>query len=137
MEKRLYRSRTDKMLGGVCGGIARYFNVDPTLIRLLAVALIIAGGAAIIAYIIAWIIIPEEPKEKKLEEENAVVSEDKSEERKKSIELIAWISIFVGLIWFCLRLFSFLLPRFYVRLIFPAALIIVGVLLLWERRKEN
>ncbi len=103
----------------------------------MAVALIIAGGAAIIAYIIAWVIIPEEPKEKKLEEENAVVSEDKSEERKKSIELIAWISIFVGLIWFCLRLFSFLLPRFYVRLIFPAALIIVGVLLLWERRKEN
>ena len=99
MEKKLYRSRTDRMLGGVCGGIAEYFNVDPTLIRLLAVVLIMAGGAAIIAYIIAWIVIPEEPKkEEKVEAEKVAISGEKSEERRKDIELIAWILIFVGLI---------------------------------------
>ena len=142
MEKRLYRSRTDRMLGGVCGGIAEYFGVDPTLIRLLAVVLIVAGGAAIIAYIIAWIVIPEEPKnlsiEEKAEKENVTIPGEKSEERRKDVELIAWILIFVGLIWFCLNLFSLWLPsRFLVRLVFPVALVIVGILLLWERKKEE
>ena len=95
MEKRLYRSRTDRMLGGVCGGIAEYFGVDPTLIRLLAVVLIVAGGAAIIAYIIAWIVIPEEPKnlsiEEKAEKENVTIHGEKSDERRYVVELIAWV----------------------------------------------
>jgi len=56
--KRLYRSKTDKLLGGVCGGIAEYFSIDPVLVRLLWLALLFAGGAGILAYIIAWIIIP-------------------------------------------------------------------------------
>ena len=57
-QKKLYRSDTDKMLCGVCGGIAEYFNVDPTLIRLLWAVLTCTGGAGIIAYIIAAVIIP-------------------------------------------------------------------------------
>ncbi len=56
-QKRLYRSDTDKMLCGVCGGIAEYFNVDPTIIRLLW-AVLICSGPGIIAYFIAAIIIP-------------------------------------------------------------------------------
>lgn len=57
--KRIYRSNTDKMLGGVCGGLAEYFELDPTLVRILAVCGLIFGGFAFPAYIIAWIIIPE------------------------------------------------------------------------------
>ena len=57
--KRLYRSKKEKIIGGVCGGIAEYFNVDPTLIRLLWILIILIGGAGILAYLIAWIIIPE------------------------------------------------------------------------------
>lgn len=60
--KRLYRSRTDKVLGGVCGGFAEYFDVDPTLIRLFWVLLIFVNGVGILAYIIAWIIMPQKPK---------------------------------------------------------------------------
>jgi len=56
--KRLYRSKKEKILGGVCGGIAEYFNKDPTLIRLLWILFTFLGGAGILAYIIAWIIIP-------------------------------------------------------------------------------
>lgn len=56
-QKKLYRSDTEKMLCGVCGGIAEYFNVDPTLIRLLWVALI-CSGPGILAYFIGAIIIP-------------------------------------------------------------------------------
>jgi len=56
--KKLYRSRKDTKIAGVCGGIAEYFNVDSNIIRLLAVLTIFFGGGGIIAYIIAWIIIP-------------------------------------------------------------------------------
>jgi phage shock protein C len=61
--KRLYRSRKNRMLGGVCGGIAEYFDIDPVIVRLLAVALFFVGGSAVLAYIIALIIIPYEPFE--------------------------------------------------------------------------
>ena len=57
----LRRSTDDKVLGGVCGGIARYLGVDAVLIRLLAVVLAIVGsGAGLIAYLIAWIVIPKD-----------------------------------------------------------------------------
>ncbi len=59
--KRLYRSRKSRMLGGVCGGIAEYFDIDPVIVRLIAVALFFVGGSAVLAYIIALIIIPYEP----------------------------------------------------------------------------
>ena len=60
MKKRLYKSSTDKKVCGVCGGIANYFDVDPTVIRLIWVILILAGGSGLIAYIIAAIIMPDE-----------------------------------------------------------------------------
>ena len=61
MEKRLYKSSKNKMIDGVCAGIAEYFNIDPTLIRLGAVAICLAGGSGVLAYIIAAIIIPRDP----------------------------------------------------------------------------
>ncbi|HLF28051.1 MAG TPA: PspC domain-containing protein [Anaerolineae bacterium] len=60
MEKRLYRSRTDRMLGGVCGGLGRYFGVDPSLIRLVFVLLFVFGGSGFLLYLILWIVLPEE-----------------------------------------------------------------------------
>lgn len=60
MEKRLYRSTKDKILGGLCGGIANYFNIDPVIIRLIFVAVMFLGGWAVLAYIIGWIIVPKE-----------------------------------------------------------------------------
>lgn len=63
MEKRFYRSRNDKKLAGVCAGIAAYFEIDPTLVRLIWIVFTFAGGAGILAYIIAAIIMPEEPVE--------------------------------------------------------------------------
>lgn len=59
--KRLYRDTSNKMICGVCSGIANYFNIDPTLIRLGWVVLTLAGGSGILAYIIAAIVIPEDP----------------------------------------------------------------------------
>lgn len=59
--KKLYRSKDDRWLGGVCGGIAKYFNVDSTVIRVLFILLALAIGGGILVYIILWIVIPEEP----------------------------------------------------------------------------
>lgn len=60
--KRLYRSRADRRIAGVCGGLAEYLEMDPTVIRLIAVLILIFTGFVpmLIAYLIAWIIIPEQ-----------------------------------------------------------------------------
>jgi len=59
----LYRSRTDKVFGGVAGGIARSLNADPAIVRLIFALLVIVGGGGILLYLILWIAIPEEPFE--------------------------------------------------------------------------
>ena len=61
MKKRLYKSRIDKKLCGVCGGIANYFGIDPTLVRLIWVLLLFNFGSGLFAYIVAAIIMPDEP----------------------------------------------------------------------------
>jgi phage shock protein C len=62
MTKRLYRSTTDKKIAGVCGGIAEYFGVDPTIIRIIAVILLLPGGfPGLIPYLLLWLVIPEGP----------------------------------------------------------------------------
>ena len=62
MNKRLYKSNENKMVGGVCGGIAEYFDIDPTLVRLGWVLFCDLGGSGILAYIIAAIVIPRRPE---------------------------------------------------------------------------
>ena len=63
MEKKLYKSESNKMLAGVCGGIAEYFNIDPTLVRLGWVVFCALGGSGLLAYIIMAIIMPSRPIE--------------------------------------------------------------------------
>ena len=61
MSKKLYRSNVNKMVAGVCGGIAEYFDLDPTLIRLGWGVVCALGGSGILAYLIAAIVIPQNP----------------------------------------------------------------------------
>ena len=95
VKKRLYRSRKDYMIAGVCGGIAEYFDVDSTLVRLLTVLVVLLGGAGIIVYLIAWIIIPKNPeqisdeafdKREKFKENVKKGAEDVIEEVKEHLE---------------------------------------------------
>jgi phage shock protein C len=58
--KRLYRLHDGRVVAGVCAGLAAYFNVDPTLVRLAFALLTIFGGAGVLIYLVAWIVIPEE-----------------------------------------------------------------------------
>jgi phage shock protein C len=67
MNKRLYRSRKNRMIAGVCGGLGEYFNIDPTIIRVIAVLLLLPGGLpGLLPYIVLWIIVPNNPESKKL-----------------------------------------------------------------------
>ena len=59
--KKLYRSQDNRMLAGICAGIGEYFEIDPSLIRILWVLFSFAGGAGVLAYIAAYIIVPERP----------------------------------------------------------------------------
>jgi phage shock protein C len=59
--KKLYRSTDDVMLAGVCGGLAKYFNLDPTLVRVIFVVLALAGAGGVILYIVLWALVPPEP----------------------------------------------------------------------------
>lgn len=59
--RKLYRSRIDRVFGGVCGGLADYFGIDVSLVRLAFVLLFLLGGHGLLAYIILWIVVPEAP----------------------------------------------------------------------------
>ena len=62
MEKKLYRSKTDQKVAGVCGGIAKYFKIDSSIIRIIWALLILCAGTGLLAYIVCAFVLPEEPE---------------------------------------------------------------------------
>lgn len=62
MNKRLYRSMNGRMLGGVCNGLAEYFDIDPTIVRLGWLITIFCWGGGLLAYLVAWVVIPQKPE---------------------------------------------------------------------------
>jgi len=108
MRERLYRSRKDKMIAGVCGGMGEYFGIDSVIVRLVFVILAFIQGIGIIAYILLWIIVPMEGKEKPIPDvvkEN--IEEIKEEARKLGEEARKGVEIHRenrGAFWFGLGL---------------------------------
>ena len=154
--KRLYRSRKNRMLGGVCGGIAEYFEIDPVIVRLIAVALFFVGGSAVLAYIIALIIIPYEPfeitagqsRDGAAENQSATVgaasapAETPRSATNESIPLFLGILLIIIGGLFLMHNLPFFSPfyhqiRWYVRDFFwPSILIVFGVFLIargWKK----
>jgi phage shock protein C len=125
MAKRLYRSRKNSMIAGVCGGLGEYLNVDPTIMRLAAVLLIFADGIGLIAYIIAWIIVPRNP-----EMEAEVVAPEKSELNRL---LPGLALIIVGLIF----LLNNIIPWFHFGHLWPLVLIVLGIVILTKAQKKE
>ena len=62
-DKRLFRSRTNKVIGGVCGGLGEYFGIDPVILRIIFVVLIFLHGAGLLIYLIAWLCMPKPGEE--------------------------------------------------------------------------
>ncbi len=61
MDKKLFRSRSNKMIGGVCAGVADYFGIDPTIVRIIWAISVFVFGTGGLLYLLAWIIMPESP----------------------------------------------------------------------------
>lgn len=136
MEKRLYRSKKDQIIAGVCGGLGEYFNIDPTIIRLLWLLSIFVFGVGIFLYIIAAIIIPEDESQTYIEpniedeEYNEDVSgKDKgSVNKEKSEKSLGYGLIIIGIILMLQRLNIFRMIDF--RTAFPVLLILVGLVVI-------
>jgi phage shock protein C len=125
MDKKLYRSRTNSMIGGVCGGLGEYLNVDPTIMRLVAVLLVFANGIGLLAYIIAWIIIPRNPG---IEPEVMVTEKSELNRLLPGLALI-----FLGLIF----LLNSLIPWFRFKYLWPLILIVLGIFILIKTQKKE
>jgi phage shock protein C len=135
MAQKLYRSSNDKMIGGVAGGMAEYFNIDPVILRVLFVLLLFAWGASFFFYILLWIIVPLNPKHRfEFNSEFDLSSEETASfnERKKHTEsrknVFAGILITIGLIWLLGNMF----PGFDVSWVLPLGLIGLGVFILYK-----
>lgn len=149
-EKRLYRSTKNRMLFGVAGGIGEYFNVDPTIVRLVFVILTIWGGVGIVLYIIGIFLIPEENESKTDYKKSSTSSED----LKKNVESVAsdikdkisknnralrgdqifgLIILLIGVIF----LFNAIFPFFNFWRLWPLALIAIGIAFLAGEKKKD
>lgn len=149
MEKRLYRSYTDKMLGGVCGGLGEYFDIDPVIIRVLFIVAVIFGGGGILAYIILWIVIPQKPFTiPKFNQESSNETNPNTEQstndnsfrnfviekrRMNKNTLAGIILIFFGVLF----LLDNFLPRFSFHDLWPLILIGIGFALILNARNNN
>jgi Putative stress-responsive transcriptional regulator len=141
MTERLYRSGRDKMIAGVCGGLAEYFRIDTTLVRLIALIALIAGGVGFLAYLVALIIIPVNPEHKDSyvadycpSEKISEVSGDdlkpnvSGEEHDKRTRLGGIILIVLG----CLFIMDIWFPFFSFSKMWPLILIFIGLAILWR-----
>jgi phage shock protein C len=146
--KKLYRSRQNRMIGGVCGGIAEYFNIDPVIVRIIAVAFFFMGGSALLAYVIGLIVIPNEPfglptAEKEIKTDaSAPAPAPAARSSNEAVPLVLGIIlIFIGVV-FLLHNIPFFNPYYWhamhiVRHFFwPALLIVSGVFIIargWKK----
>jgi phage shock protein PspC (stress-responsive transcriptional regulator) len=86
MAKKLYRSRDDRMIAGVCGGLADYFNVDSSLVRLAVLFIFLFQGVGLIAYIIAWLVMSEEPVKNEYRMPDDYYIEDEKQQQSRRQE---------------------------------------------------
>ncbi|HHV60946.1 MAG TPA: PspC domain-containing protein [Clostridiaceae bacterium] len=143
MEKQLYRSKSNRVIMGVCGGIAEYFSIDPTIVRLVWVIVGFAGGFGVLAYIIAAIIMPEKSSGRTSGfnksdstgtgfDPNEWKDEPQKFDSDKSRLLIGGVLVLLGLIFLLREFFSWVNFRYFV----PVILIIIGLALVLRRREE-
>jgi phage shock protein C len=116
---RLYRSATDKVIAGVCGGLAQYFNLDPALVRLAFVVFALAGGASVLLYVVLWIAVP------------VGAGTPAFALGERGHEVLATVLIAVGALWLLANFGAFTFINW--RLAWPLVLIAAGAALLVRR----
>jgi phage shock protein C len=142
--KKLYRSRDNKVLAGVCGGIGEYFEIDPVIIRLIWIVLTMIWGFGLFLYIIAIFLIPLEPKEIKIQDVGTTTQESKKDyrhledsDRNIVITLLALFFIVLGI----MVVISIIAPSTYIfrniiKGILGVAMIIIGIYLVFKSKKD-
>jgi len=139
MTKRLYRSRTEKMIAGVCGGIAQYLEIDPVFVRIAFVALIFFSGVGLIIYFVSAVIIPKEEftgDAKPVVEHEEIAKEkvmEKEKRKKKREKIFGGILIVLGVIFLADNLFI----NITFENIFPIILIGVGFWMIFNTFKKE
>ncbi len=129
MHRRLYRSETDKMMGGVAGGLAEYFEVDPVIIRAAFIISTIAWGISLLSYIVLWIIVPVNPVEAVVVEEAAEGKKPAAaDSRKNKKKLVGFIFIAVGIF----IIMDNFIPFLDFDMLIAAIFVIVGIYLLFK-----
>ncbi len=130
MAQKLYRSENEAIIGGVCGGLAEYFDLDVTIIRLIWAAAVLVGGFGGVLYIIAWVVIPTRSEhEIKVQGQREPKTYETTYQQRR---VAGGIFIVVGL----LLLMRNILPALFAWIswarLFPAILIIVGLVILFK-----
>ncbi len=138
--KKLYRSKSDRMIAGVCGGAAKYLNLDPQIVRIVWALSVFAGGVGLVAYIAAWIVVPENPHEE----------EPPAKKEKKSDSTMIWGLVLIAIggflllqrsDWFGFYPFWDWGPwwsdRFDAGVVLPIILIVVGIVYLISVSKKE
>lgn len=134
MEKKLYRSRESKIIGGVCGGIGEYFQIDPVIVRLVFLILFFVFGVGLITYIIAWIIIPERPLDQS-EVEFEIDEEAIKRQKEKRMKILGYILFGLG-VFFILELWfniDFELGAEF----WSIGLILIGLVLIFKQKSKK
>ena len=143
MKNRLYRSETDKKIAGVCGGIAEYFEIDSTIIRLIWVISIAVYGTGLLVYIIAAIIMPtkgEIDTKLNMHQDSDEVNEQKNGasdgnlDKERTRNLFGYVLIIVGAILISKRFLVLNWLSF--KFLFPIVLVILGILILSSNFKK-
>lgn len=127
-KKKLFRSNSDKVLGGVCGGLGEFFNIDSTIIRILFILFFFIGGSSILVYIISLIIIPLNPE----------YPEEKTEKKSSSFGFYAGIVlVLLGLMLFLnnIGLIPFRIFHFSWDILFSILLIVLGIFFILRPEK--
>jgi len=139
MNKKLYRSRRNAVIGGVCGGIGEYFDIDPVLVRIIWLFAIFSG-VGVLAYVLCWVLIPQKPNSMgmdKKEYEDGYYDEsyyEQQNERKERSKLLlgAGLIIIGGF-----SLMERFMPWFDFDLIWPVMLILGGFYLIYREKDDN
>ena len=131
---RLERSRDDRVIAGVCGGLGRYFGIDSVLFRIAFVLLIFAGGLGILAYILGWAFLPEEPRPGERTSDSAFdrAADALGDERRGGAAVLGAVFVGLGILF----LLDVAWPDFLSwRYAWPIALIAVGAAIILRARR--
>lgn len=131
MSKQLYRSTNNKVIAGVCAGVSDYFEIDPTIVRIIWLLLAFPGGIGLIAYVVCWIVMPEKNMVTAASSDSYESDRHTDEEKDKNKKIIGIVLIIIGSVFLFDRFFKW----FDMAIIIPLVIIAIGFFVLYNARR--